>query len=514
MFMRLIAGLLAGLVLLSPFAPAASPPAEDPLVPACAASDKAEKVAELLKQFTTLYKEGKFAEAEAMARRARELDPENLPAVVAVQIARRQQGVKKSDNWEKVLERRLAAMVSVECDGTPLNKVIDDLRDSQHINIVADMPAMQEAGVNLETPVTVKLDQVSLKTALKRILQQVKLTYVVKDEVVLITTQPHACKPRAITYAVADLTVPTKRLPGKHNTRTDIWMTEGALIKVITSTIEPNTWSKRGGLGTIDYFPLGKALVVHQTPDIHEKIGDFLAFLRRPEKEVVPQPPGGLEASEETAEPAVAKEPAVMHVNCRSFTLAYDVENEGPSKVVGVVVWYTRDGKTWSNYPEQLKPTKSIPINVVSDGRYGFTLVARSGAGLSVPPPKSGDDPQVWVEVDTMQPVAELYAPQPDTDKPGTLVVTWKANDRNLTPQPITLKWSSDAAGPWHLISADLPNTGRHAWQVPTDLPSQVYLRLTVHDSAGNKAVAQTHEAVVVDVKVPAIRGVRVKVKE
>ena len=60
----------------------------------------------------------------------------------------------------------------------------------------------------------------------------------------------------------------------------------------------------------------------------------------------------------------------VLHTNRRSFTLAYDVENEGPSKVVGVVVWYTRDGKSWTSYPEPIKPTKAIPITVVSDGRY------------------------------------------------------------------------------------------------------------------------------------------------
>jgi hypothetical protein len=225
-------------------------------------------------------------------------------------------------------------------------------------------------------------------------------------------------------------------------------------------------------------------------------------------RELAQQERVATEGSTEASEP---KDSAVMYVNSRSFTLAYDVANEGPSKVASVVVWYTRDGKTWHSYPEQVKPIRAIPITVVSDGRYGFTLVARSGAGLSVAPPKAGDEPQIWVEVDTQQPRAELYAPQPDPDNPGHMVLSWKANDHNLAAEPVTLEWAAQPAGPWTLIAQKLSNTGRHSWQVPADLPERVYLRLSVRDNAGNTTVAQTHEGVVVDLKIPATHGVKVK---
>src|SRR5262249_2809032 len=57
--------------------------------------------------------------------------------------------------------------------------------------------------------------------------------------------------------------------------------TEAELIKLITSTIQPNTWSESGGPGTIDYFPLTMSLVINQTADIQEQITDLLAALRR-----------------------------------------------------------------------------------------------------------------------------------------------------------------------------------------------------------------------------------------
>jgi RNA polymerase sigma factor (sigma-70 family) len=48
------------------------------------------------------------------------------------------------------------------------------------------------------------------------------------------------------------------------------------LIRVIQGTIEPKTWSSKGGAGTIDYHPLTNALVINQSPEIQEKIQGFL----------------------------------------------------------------------------------------------------------------------------------------------------------------------------------------------------------------------------------------------
>ncbi len=56
---------------------------------------------------------------------------------------------------------------------------------------------------------------------------------------------------------------------------------EDRLIKIITDTIAPSSWSERGGSATIEYFPLGMSLVIYQTPDVQDQIADLLAALRR-----------------------------------------------------------------------------------------------------------------------------------------------------------------------------------------------------------------------------------------
>ena len=51
------------------------------------------------------------------------------------------------------------------------------------------------------------------------------------------------------------------------------------LIKVLTATVDPESWSSVGGAGTCE--PLGGMLVIRQVAATHEKIADFLAQVRR-----------------------------------------------------------------------------------------------------------------------------------------------------------------------------------------------------------------------------------------
>src|SRR5205823_5216660 len=56
---------------------------------------------------------------------------------------------------------------------------------------------------------------------------------------------------------------------------------EETLMHLITSTIAPQTWAQMGGHGTIEFYPLGSALIINQTPDIQEQIAELLQALRR-----------------------------------------------------------------------------------------------------------------------------------------------------------------------------------------------------------------------------------------
>jgi hypothetical protein len=218
--------------------------------------------------------------------------------------------------------------------------------------------------------------------------------------------------------------------------------------------------------------------------------------------------------------------PVPKVVNRRQVTLDFHVGKYGPSGLGRVEVYLTtNDGQTWEPAPGEPKVTLPVPVEgqggapVVGsvtvdlppreDVTFGLYLVVRSRAGLGKPAPRPGDLPQIRVEVDTTPPVAELYMPQPDPARRDALLLTWKAQDKHLSVNPVSLEWAERPDGPWNFIgSAELPNSGKFSWPVPANVPPKVYLKLTARDTAGNSAVAQTGEPVLVDLTMPEVEAV------
>ncbi len=214
--------------------------------------------------------------------------------------------------------------------------------------------------------------------------------------------------------------------------------------------------------------------------------------------------------------------PPIKYVNGNVVELKYELTRVGPAGLAAVELWFTPNGgQNWelfANDPD-VKPNMSHglyqrELTLDGEGEYGFSLVVKSRAGLGKAPPRAGDAPELRIEVDTTPPVAQLYAPQADPQKTGILQLQWNAQDKNLTPTPITLEWAQRREGPWHVIAQNQANTGKHAWQLPENIPVQVYLRLRVRDLAGNEGIAVTPEPLLVDLTEPEGRIVDVSVPQ
>jgi hypothetical protein len=52
------------------------------------------------------------------------------------------------------------------------------------------------------------------------------------------------------------------------------------LVELIEATIAPGSWDSQGGPGTIRYFSPLRVIVVRQTGEVHEQLGDLLPQLR------------------------------------------------------------------------------------------------------------------------------------------------------------------------------------------------------------------------------------------
>jgi hypothetical protein len=260
--------------------------------------------------------------------------------------------VQPRPNNEGPIEQCLDATCSFHFTNTPLRQVFEDLRSMSGVNIVADELALEEAGISLDRPVTLGLKNLSLKKGMDLLLQQMHLTYVIKDDVLQITTPSHA-PGKLVTklYTVAGLVQPTDRF-GRVPASAREEFPGDPIIHVITS-ICPHTWSVLGGPGKIDYFPIGQGLAVTQTPEVHEQVAELLSALRRlREQEAVSTGPtcvlagpGMVRVVAEPAPPSpiptvlgavsvAPNMPCVVHESAKPISLSW---------VVGVVV---QEGQT------------------------------------------------------------------------------------------------------------------------------------------------------------------------
>lgn len=167
------------------------------------------------------------------------------------------------------LQKPVPKMEFVE---TSLSDVVIYLAEKTAIPIVIDARCLDGVGIGSDTPVTCHLQGVSLQSALNLILAELELTYVVRDDVLLITTLEEAeSQLNTAIFLVRDL------LEGPATAGGDV----DSLIAMITATIAPDTWDFVGGAGSAAHFAPIDALVVSQTDRNLEQVESLLGKLRK-----------------------------------------------------------------------------------------------------------------------------------------------------------------------------------------------------------------------------------------
>ncbi|WP_345682847.1 hypothetical protein [Novipirellula caenicola] len=163
------------------------------------------------------------------------------------------------DPIEQQLRRKLSEQTSIHVDEVPLSEFLHLLSEKTNTPMVLDTRAIEEIGLSPQQHIHVSLQNVSLRTVLKISLRPLDLTYMIKDELIQITT-PECAENNLVTkvYALAD------SLKGK----------TPKVIRAVTSTITPDTWEVLGGPSTI--VAIESVLVVSTTEKTHEQIGDLL----------------------------------------------------------------------------------------------------------------------------------------------------------------------------------------------------------------------------------------------
>lgn len=188
-------------------------------------------------------------------------------------------GQEQSTAAHAALDKPLTA----EFKDVTLKEFLEFLIEKMDIPIVLDTRALDDFGIDPSIPINGSFTNTPLRFALARILREQELTYMIRDEVLFITT-PEECE-RALDiglYPVRDLVQITEALPiDPPGTNCDF----DSLIKVITSTIVPDTWDEVGGPGAIGPLLPAPTLMISQTQDVHREIAELITKLRATRKQ-------------------------------------------------------------------------------------------------------------------------------------------------------------------------------------------------------------------------------------
>jgi negative regulator of sigma E activity len=201
-----------------------------------------------------------------------------------------------------VIEERLNKTTDLEFVEMPLKDVVAFLQDSHQIPIVLKVKKLDEAGISVDTPMTKQVRGIKLKSALNLILEDLELTYVVRDEVLQITTPQDAqatleiriydCRDILAMPPAADKLEPAggAPMPGSGFGGGGGFVSERdhraqQLITIITTNVDPPTWQgnvvngvMNSASGSVSEF--NGLIVVTQTAQTHKKIEHVLDMLR------------------------------------------------------------------------------------------------------------------------------------------------------------------------------------------------------------------------------------------
>jgi hypothetical protein len=193
-------------------------------------------------------------------------------------------------NWKEITERRKALVsqkltekevkllktlnstLSLKYDKDSFKAVINHLQDRTGLDIIIDEGSLRDANVDYDDPVTFKIEKITVRTALKKILGDKGLTYIIKEGAIQVMTPKKAAEYTVIrTYPIGDLITPItanamfppymQQLQKQQNAQ--------QVINLIVSMTGQDNWQPNGP-GSITFF--GDSLVVRASAEMHYQL--------------------------------------------------------------------------------------------------------------------------------------------------------------------------------------------------------------------------------------------------
>jgi hypothetical protein len=201
------------------------------------------------------------------------------------------------------LSERIAEVSLTE---VPLDQALDWLADFTPLSVVVRWQVLEHAGVPRDTPITLEIRNLRLSQVLWIMLREaggtdVRLAFRAQPDLLTISTRDDLARDMFLgVYDVNDLLLEVPHVTDRIQIdiarsgtgdsgpwdggrgSSDPERGEGdqqdkttRLIELITNTVEPDSWDRNGGLGTISAW--GSLLVVRNSASVHQALGKSVA---------------------------------------------------------------------------------------------------------------------------------------------------------------------------------------------------------------------------------------------
>lgn len=183
-------------------------------------------------------------------------------------------GTTESDA-ERRIEKALDKNVTLNFQKTPLTDAVVFFSRELAINVLLDRESLDEAGIAVDTPLTLQLQSITTRSALELLLKPLGLDYVTDREVLTILSTDHESR------RLTNRTYPVSDLVGQNANFVP-------LMQMLENSTSGQWLNRDGEGGTMSEFAPAGSLVVRQTPNVHRQVLHLLRQQREAQRHLVP----------------------------------------------------------------------------------------------------------------------------------------------------------------------------------------------------------------------------------
>lgn len=178
--------------------------------------------------------------------------------------------------------KALSTPMAVDFKDTPFTDAIQYLSDKMGQPILLDKQSLTDAGVSSETAVTLQVKGITGRTALRKILGDLGLAYIIKGETIQVVTEKVAKETLVVrTYFLGGLLAGgtfsdagIRFVPGLN--QFEAMQNVLSIVNLIQSQVDPQSWQANGGLGTIQFHAPTMSLIIRNTAEVHGMMGGYV----------------------------------------------------------------------------------------------------------------------------------------------------------------------------------------------------------------------------------------------